>query len=105
MAVEQLDLLGGAHPVGRQAPRQDAVLALLHAHPEGCSADECGAAVHASAGKHNTESRCAYCSVDARPVLLALIRKKLVTRTSNGQFALKTEAHPDASFGEFPEGF
>lgn len=100
---EQLSLDGTSVAVGRQAPRQDAVLALLHAHPEGCSADECGAAVHASAGKHDAESRCAYCSVDARPVLLALIRKKLVTRTSNGQFGLKNaDVNPPGMSDDIP---
>lgn len=102
--MEQLSLDGTSVSLGRQAPRQDAVLALLRTHPEGCSADEVGAAIHASAGKHPADSVCKFCGVDARPVLLSLIKKRLVTRTG-GQFVLKTEVLPDASFGELPEGF
>lgn len=87
--MEQLDLLGGAKPLTRPAPRQDAVLALLRAHPEGCTADEIGAAIHATSGRHPADSVCQYCGVDARPVLRVLERKKLVTRTGAGLFTLR----------------
>lgn len=58
---EQLDILGGAKPLTRPAPRQDAVLALLRAHPEGCSADEIGAAIHGASGRHPADSVCKWC--------------------------------------------
>lgn len=103
--MEQLDLLGGAKPVGRTAPRQDAALALLANHPDGCSADEIGAAIHASSGKHAADELCAYCAVDSRDVIRALTKKQLIRRTGNGQYVVKTNEPPDASFGEFPEGF
>lgn len=102
--MEQLTLDRGAKPVGRTAPRQDAALELLKRHPDGCSSDEIGAAIHASSGKHAYEI-CRFCGPDSRDVLRALERKQLVRRTGNGQFVLRTEQQSDASFGEFPEGF
>lgn len=91
---EQLTLDGGTKPVGRQAPRQDAVIALLRQHPEGCSADEIGAAIHASAGKHSGDSVCQWCGVDAKSVLRALEKKQLVTRTGTGCCGeLKDDGH------------
>lgn len=87
--MEQLDLMGGAKPLGRTAPRQDAVLELLKAHPDGCSADEIGAAIHASAGKHGSDEVCRWCGPDSRDVLRALERKHLVTRTGSGLFTLR----------------
>lgn len=103
--MEQLSLDGTSVSIGRQAPRQDAVLALLQAHPEGCSADEIGAAIHASTGKHDADSVCKWCGPDARPVILALIKKKLVTRAGSGMFVLVSVKENDAAFGELPEGF
>lgn len=103
--MEQLTLDGGAKPIGRTAPRQDAALELLKQHPEGCSADEIGAAIHASSGKHAADEICRWCGPDSRDVLRALEKKQLIRRTANGQFALIKEAASDASFGEFPEGF
>lgn len=105
MAVEQLDLLGGARPLSRPAHRQDAVIALLHAHPEGCTADEIGAAIHASSGRHPADSVCQYCGVDARPVTRALERKKLVVRTGSGLFTLRNIGAVSGGPGELPEGF
>lgn len=103
--MEQLSLDGTSVSVGRQAPRQDAALALLAKHPEGCSADEIGAAIHGSSGKHDPESICKWCGPDARPVILALIKKKLVTRAGSGMFVLVSAKETDAAFGELPEGF
>lgn len=103
--MEQLDILGGAKPVGRTAPRQDAALELLKRHPEGCSADEIGAAIHASSGKHPADEICRFCGPDSRDVLRALERKQLVRRTGNCQFVLRTVQQSDATFGEFPKGF
>lgn len=100
--MEQLDLLGGAKPLARPAPRQDAVLALLRAHPEGCTADEIGAAIHATAGKHPADSVCKWCGPDSRDVLRALERKKLVTRTGSGLFTLRNVDGTGGSFGEIP---
>lgn len=86
-------MLGGAKPLTRPAPRQDAVLALLRAHPEGCTADEIGAAIHATSGRHPADSVCKWCGPDSRDVVRALERKKLVTRTGSGLFTLRnTEA-------------
>lgn len=87
--VEQLDILGGAKPLTRPTPRQDAVIGLLQRHPEGCTADEIGAAIHHSADKHAADEVCQFCAVDAKPVLRALERKQLVRRTGNGQFTLR----------------
>lgn len=103
--MEQTDIFGGAKPLGRTAPRQDAVIALLRAHPEGCTADEIGAAIHHSAGKHSGDEVCQFCAVDAKPVVRALERKQLVRRTGNGQFVLRIVQQSDSAFGEFPEGF
>lgn len=103
--MEQLDLMGGTKPIGRTAPRQDAALELLRAHPEGCTADEIGAAIHASSGKHAADEVCRWCGPDSRDVLRALERKRLVTRTGNGLFVLRIVEQADASFCEFPEGF
>lgn len=100
--MEQLSLDGTAVALGRQAPRQDAVLKLLAQHPEGCSADEIGAAIHASSGKHDAESTCAYCAIDARGPLLSLIKKRLVTRTGNGQFTLRNQDAPGGPGNEIP---
>lgn len=102
---EQLSLDGTSVALGRQAPRQEAVLKLLAQHPEGCSADEIGAAIHASSGKHDGESVCKWCGPDARPVILALIKKRLVTRAGSGMFVLVSAKETDAAFGELPEGF
>lgn len=104
-SVEQLDILGGGKPIGRTAPRQDAALELLRSHPEGCSADEIGAAIHASSGKHAADEICQWCGPDSRDVIRALERKQLIRRTGNGQFVLRIEQQPDTSFGAFPEGF
>lgn len=103
--MEQLDILGGAKTIGRSAPRQDAVLAFIREHPDGISIDEAGQAAHASAGKHDAETICRWCGVDGRSILRTLERKKLVRRTTAGQFALIKEVESDATFGEFPEGF
>ena len=105
--MEQLDILGGAKPVGRQAPRQDAVLQLLAQHADGISLDEAGAAAHASAGKHPIDELCAYCSIDGRDIMRALERKGAVEKSSVvGKYVLKVDRPAGgASFGEFPEGF
>lgn len=105
MTDQQLTLDGTSVALGRQAPRQDAVLALLAKHPEGCSADEIGAAIHGSSGKHDGESVCKWCGPDARPVILALIKKKLVTRAGSGMFVLRNAGADDGGPGELPEGF
>lgn len=100
--MEQLDLMGGTKPLGRTAPRQDAVLELLREHPEGCTADEIGAAIHASSGKHRADEICRFCGVDAKPVLRALERKRLVTRTGSGLFALRIIDETRVSGNEIP---
>lgn len=100
--TEQLDVFGGAKPIGRTAPRQDAVLEFLREHPEGITVDEAGQAVHAAAGKHDADTLCRWCSSDGKGILRALERKQLVKRTGKGQWALKTEASHDASFGDIP---
>lgn len=87
--IEQTDIFGGAKPLARTAPRQDAVLELLKAHPDGCSADEIGAAIHAASGKHAADEICRFCGPDSRDVLRALERKHLVTRTGSGLFTLR----------------
>lgn len=99
---QQLSLDGTSVALGRQAPRQEAVLALLAKHPDGCSADEIGAAIHASSGKHDAESTCAYCAIDARGPLLSLIKKRLVTRTGSGQFTLRNDEAPGGPGSEIP---
>lgn len=103
--MEQLTLDGGAKPLTRPAPRQEAVLELLRAHPDGCSADEIGAAIHASAGKHDKDSVCKWCVPDSRDVLRALERKKLVTRTGSGLFTLRNNEADSGGPGELPRDF
>lgn len=103
--MEQLDILGGAKTIGRQAPRQDAVLQFLREHPDGISTDEAGQAAHASAGKHDIETVCKYCGLDGRQILRTLERKRLVRRTGNGQFTLRIDEPKDEAFGAFPDGF
>lgn len=103
--TEQLDMFGGAKTIGRTAPRQDAVLEHLKAHPDGISVDEAGQAAHASAGKHDIETVCKYCGIDGRQILRTLERKRLVRRAGNGQFVLRIEEAADAAFGEFPDGY
>jgi len=97
--VSQIDIFGEAKPLVRVGRSQEAVLKLLADTPDGCSADEIGAAIHAARGKHAIDEICRWCGPDSRDVVRALEKKQLIRRTSNGQFVLRIEQKSDSKFG------
>lgn len=88
----------------RQAHALDAVTT----ERDGISTIDIGATMHARRGKHAADVHCDWCEPEGRSVLVELRRKRLVIqRRKLGGLWFATAAHtpPDASFGEFPEGY
>lgn len=89
---------------------------VLHAGPDGVTADEIGALWCAQKGIHSPDDRCVHDGQSGQQLLRSLEAKGLVRyRRARGQrpggwFATGTDPEPDtaaadASFGEFLEGY
>lgn len=81
MTLPNPTLFGEPHepPRDELGPRQRLVLDKLR-ETGGLEADEAGALVHASRGKHDVDTRCVWCGKEGRHVLLSLRRRGLVVR-------------------------
>ena len=84
--MSELELFTEPMPAPDPLPRnQVAVMRLLLRNlPQGITAAEAGAAVHAVRGKHTADETCVFCAKDGAKVLRALARKGLATGRRDG---------------------